>query len=386
MFKKLIISATFFSSLGMANTLGFNPQYAEEGVPVHFTWAMVGQWTACQVTGLPGGTISRLSGSITIDPVNSINASVNCFKFDPLSNRVVASASETYKFEIEPTITIDYPDGVYSDDAWPLKLTYKNAASCSYRYDFPAMPGSATPYKSFTSPFTQRTAFGNQGAMYEVKIEVKCINDVGREKVQSKRVYVSPKPTDITVPKIKRFTHGDIVFGRTGLFWSTEYVTSCTLTGKGITANVPNNAFDYKVDVPVGDTVFTLRCQKDSSNTVSKSITVRRTASSGGGPCIDCGSEILSHEVSMHQDLNSVDEEIVAGSKHLERRIVSLNDIGDSVLLELNKSIDTLDVYILNNESGDYDFSHRIIKFFDLDDVDYITFDEISRKVSVVTK
>lgn len=390
MVKSLALSAALFSTMGMANSLGFDPSYAQEGVPVRFSWNMfsggvMGRWTGCNVTGLPGVSPTGTSGALTINPVSSLNANVSCFKYDPLSQRVIDSSSIAYKFDIEPTITIDYPDGVYTDDGWPMKLTYKNASSCSYRLVFQS-PVQPTPYTPFNSPFSQRIAFGNIGSQYQVYIEVKCINDSGRENIQQKRVLVIPKPADTTVPKIRNFSHGDIVFGRTGLSWSTEYVSSCTMTGKGITANVSTQGFNYKVDVPIGTTTFTLTCKKDSSNTVSKSLDVKRAQESGVGPCTDCVGGIPQNELQSNEFISPegvLDKKIL---KQIERKIVSVNDLGDSVLLELNKISNTLDIYVWNSESGSYDFSHRTVNVFEFDEVDFIEFDEISRAVRIITK
>ncbi|WP_337880992.1 hypothetical protein [Rheinheimera sp.] len=369
---------------------GFFPSKVKDGVPVQFRHYPGSVMNNCTVSGLPGYSSDRRIGDIVFNfnASSSLNVKVSCISgMGPLPPDGGAKVETEHRFIVEPVITIDFPSGIFTTGEYWLRITHKNTQSCALYISDNKYAIVASVPSSYSGKYSWTNGAGTEQAFH-----LKCIGDDGVNITQSHRFTVTASPIDYQAPNIRSFIHGDIVMGRTHLFWMAENVSTCKLSGMGKSANVGIVEYvGYPVDVPVGDTQFTLACSKESK-TVTKNVIVYRMQFPGGSepsPCIDCNVEPLS----TNDDVKSFvaknvgfDTEQFVSSVKDKKQITHFDVANENYIgfLVVDRVENVTKAYIANKQDKSIEQISTIFGVLDIRDIDSITYNGNENSLTII--
>lgn len=285
---------------------------------------------------------------------------------------------------------INYPDGVFSNLPYELRVTFSDAQSC----EMGAAIGNNTPtYRPINSPYKFNHSFiGSSNEVIDARIVVRCKNDKGQTFEDVKNFIIVPYTAPPTTPTIKSFSHGNIVqraggsnLADTTLWWSTEHVSQCSLNNAStnVTASVPKSGIGYPVTISnIGSTTFTLRCWQDSSNTAVRTLKIERISGGVGEiPCDNCVISPYSTEKESSVfalDLNVIDQQ------RFEEKTFKLDDIGSVASLTLDKLENVLIINI--SQSGQESYSYKVLDVFSIDNIQSVIWNEVTGELLIVSE
>lgn len=381
-----LVVATFSMELH-AEESGFYPAKATEGSNVRFVYT-TGAYNDCSVSGLPGYSPSHLPGDIAFNfkASKSLKVRVTCVPYGPLPPNQQSEITD-FQFTVAPVITMSFPDGIYVGMKYPLKITHRNTQSCALFIGSSSYPTVASVPSSYEWNYEWSNGAGTTQAFH-----LKCIGDDGVAVNTTKSFTLTAYPGDPKAPQITHFGHGNLNQGNTGLYWSTQNVSQCKLSGMGITANVSTTGIAYNVTVPFGNTKFTLACS-NGAKTVTKDLVVTRSSlpgSGGGGgggtqPVIELSDlpiEVMRKEnsVSIFEQAQALDDE-----NHQIVRFFTPDENIQGVLV-IDRIKNHVDAYIYNEYENSSEHIATIFGLLDARDIDSIVYDTETKAVSIVLK
>lgn len=386
-----LVVATFSMELH-AEESGFYPAKATEGSNVKFVYKNPRSGThGCSVSGLPGLSSNHTSGDVSFNFVasKSLKVKVTCGFLGPIPPNpdpdYYQEIITNFQFTVAPVITMSFPDGIYVGMKYPLKITHRNTQSCALFIGSSSYPTVASVPSSYEGNYEWSNGAGTTQAFH-----LKCIGEDGVAVNTTKSFTLTAYPGDPKAPQITHFGHGNLNQGNTGLYWSTQNVSQCKLSGMGITANVSTTGIAYNVTVPFGNTKFTLACS-NGAKTVTKDLVVTRSSlpgSGGGGgtqPVIELSDlpiEVMRKEnsVSIFEQAQALDDE-----NHQIVRFFTPDENIQGVLV-IDRIKNHVDAYIYNEYENSSEHIATIFGLLDARDIDSIVYDTETKAVSIVLK
>ncbi|MDF3125286.1 hypothetical protein [Rheinheimera sp. 1928-s] len=383
-----------FSVAVHAEESGFYPAKAVEGSNVKFVYKNPRPSThLCSVSGLPGLSSNHIFSDISFNLIASktIKARVHCGFYGPIPPNpdpvYYQEIITDLQFTAAPVITMSFPSGIYVGMKYPLKITHRNTQSCALFMGNNSYPTVASVPSSYEWNYEWSNGAGTTQAFH-----LKCIGDDGVAVNTTKSFTLTAYPGDPKAPQITHFGHGNLNQGNTGLYWSTQNVSQCKLSGMGITANVSTSGFGYNVTVPFGNTKFTLACS-NGAKTVTKDLVVTRQSlpgSGGGGgggtqPVIELSDlpiEVMRKEnnVSIFEQAQALDDE-----NHQIVRFYTPDENVQGVLV-IDRIKNHVDAYLYNEYENSSEHIATIFGLLDARDIDSIVYDTETKAVSIVLK